>query len=237
MAGCRRRRTSVLPGRGCSGLGALPLGLRAWADGQPARAEALLRRFAAFTPPDGMEWVEGYRRLAAPYLSDFDALRKLPVVAPQAEPAEHEKAIAATQALLVAMKVPGGPLRPQMEAHVDQLRRQLGQRQRDQEEQLSATTTEQAREEAAALERALDQIDPLRADYCLCAWRGGPSFAQSLDAVGPGPRRRPCVLWQAAEDFLRLLAEDLNDARLRRHAGAPAAAPAGRRSHHQPCLS
>jgi hypothetical protein len=192
------------------GLGQLPLGLRAWADGQPARAETLLRRFIAFTPPSGQEWIEGYRRLAAPYLADFDAVRKLPVVAEGAEPGEHEAAIAATQALLAAMKVPGGPLRPQMEAHADQLRRRLAQRQRDQEERLSASTTQQAREEAAALERALQQIDPLRADY---AFARGVEILHSLSPWTPSAQERVSdhvFLWQAAEDFLRLLAEDLN---------------------------
>lgn len=197
-------------GPGLHGLGLLPLGLRAWADGQPARAEALLRRFTAFTPPASQEWIEGYRRLAAPYLADFDALRKLPHVPENADPAEHEKAIAGTQALLAAMKVPGGPLRPEMEAHADQLRRRLAQRQRDQEEKLSASTTEQAREEAAALERALEQIDPLRADY---AFARGVSVLHSLSPWTPSAQVRVAdhvFLWQTAEDFLRLLAEDLN---------------------------
>jgi hypothetical protein len=197
-------------GPGLHGLGLLPLGLRAWSDGQPARAETLLRRFIAFTPPAGQEWIESYRRLATPYLADFDALRTLPVVTEGADPAAHEKAIATTQSLLAAMKVPGGPLRPQMEAHADQLRRRLAQRQRDQEEKLSATTTEQAREEAAALERALEQIDPLRADY---AFARGVGVLHSLSPWTPSAQVRVAdhvFLWQAAEDFLRLLSEDLN---------------------------
>lgn len=197
-------------GPGLHGLGLLPLGLRAWSDGQPARAETLLRRFIAYSPPTGQEWIEGYRRLAAPYLADFDALRSVPVVAEGADPADHEKAIATTQALLASMKVPGGPLRPQMEAHADQLRRRLAQRQRDQEEKLSATTTEQAREEAAGLERALEQIDPLRADY---AFARGVEILHSLSPWTPSAQVRVAdhvFLWQAAEDFLRLLAEDLN---------------------------
>lgn len=197
-------------GPGLHGLGLLPLGLRAWVDGQPARAEALLRRFVAYTPPTGQEWIEGYRRLAAPYLDDFDLQHKLPVVPEQADAAEHEKAIAATQALLASMKVPGGPLRPQMEAHADQLRRRLTLRQRDQEERLSANATEQAREEAAALDRALAQIDPLRADY---AFARGVEVLHSLSPWTPSAQARVAdhiFLWQAAEDFLRLLAQDLN---------------------------
>jgi len=197
-------------GPGLHGLGQLPLGLRAWADGQPARAESLLRKFNAFVPPAGQEWIEGYRRLAAPYLSDFDTLRNLPRVPDNADPAECEKAIEATQALLASMKVPGGPLRPQMEAHADQLRRRLAQRQRDAEEKLSATTTEQAREEAAALDRALDQIDPLRADF---AFARGVAVLHSLTPWTPSAQERLAdnvFLWQAAEDFLRLLAEDIN---------------------------
>jgi hypothetical protein len=197
-------------GPGLHGLALFPLGLRAWMDGQPARAESLLRQFTAFDPPAGQEWIEGYRRLAAPYLADFDALRTLPAVPESADPAAHEKAIAATQALLSSMKVPGGPLRPQMEAHADQLRRRLAQRQRDQEEKLSASTTEQAREEAAALDRALEQIDPLRADY---AFARGVAVLHSLSPWTPSAQIRVAdhvFLWQAAEDFLRLLAEDLN---------------------------
>lgn len=197
-------------GPGLHGLGLLPLGLRAWADGQPARAEALLRRFTEFVPPAQYEWIQGYHRLAAPYLEDFEALRKLPAVAETADAAAHEKAIAETQELLAAMKVPGGPLRPQMEAHADQLRRRLAQRRRDQEEQLSASTTAQAREEAAALERALEQIDPLRASY---AFARGVTVLHSLSPWTPSAQVRvsdQVFLWQAAEDFLRLLAEDLN---------------------------
>ncbi|MFN0130003.1 MAG: serine/threonine-protein kinase [Verrucomicrobiales bacterium] len=197
-------------GPGLHGLGLLPLGLRAWVDGQPARAESLLRQFMAYTPPAGQEWIEGYRRLAAPYLEDFDAQHKLPVVAEAAEAAEHEKAIATTQALLASMKVPGGPLRPQMEAHADQLRSRLTLRQRDQEERLSADATEQAREEAAALDRALAQIDPWRADYDFAR---GVEVLHSLSPWTPSAQARVAdhvFLWQAAEDFLRLLAQDLN---------------------------
>jgi predicted RNA-binding Zn-ribbon protein involved in translation (DUF1610 family) len=195
---------------GLHGLGLFPMGLRAWLDGQPARAEMLLRRFIAFEPPTGQEWIEGYRRLAAPYLEDFNGLRRLPQLPDHADPAAYEKAIAATQAQLAAMKVPGGPLRPQMEAHADQLRRRLSQRQREQEEKLSASTTEQAREEAAALERALEQIGPLRFDY---AFARGIETLHSLSPWTPSAQERVAdhvFLWQAAEDFLRLLAEDLN---------------------------
>jgi len=197
-------------GPGLRGLGLLPLGLRAWTDGQPAQAETLLRRFVAFTAPPGQEWIEGYRRLAAPYLADFDALRKLPIVADEGEPSEHETAIASTQALLAAMKVPGGPLRPQMEAHADQLRRRLARRQRDQEEMLGTTTIEQAREDAAALERALDQIEALRP---ACSFARGVEVLHTLSPRTPSAQDRVAdhvFLWQAAEDFLRLLAEDLN---------------------------
>ncbi len=201
---------NTFAGPGLHGFGMLPLGLRAWADGQPARAEKLLRGFAAYSPPAGQEWIEEYRRLTDAYLADFDAQRALPVVAEEAETAEYENAIAATQTLLASMKVPGGPLRPHMEAHADQLRRQLAHRQRDQEERLSVTATEQAREEAAALDRALEQIDPLRADY---AFARGVEVLHSLSPWSPSAQARVAdhvFLWQSAEDFLRLLAQDLN---------------------------
>ena len=191
-------------------LGLLPLGLRAWLDGQPARAESLLRRFSNTAPPPGQEWIEEYRRLAAPYLADFDALRKLPVVDEDADLATHEAAIAATQVMLAAMQVPGGPLRPQMEAHADQLRHRLARRQRDQEEMLSATTTQQAREEATTLERTLDEIDPLRPEY---AFARGLEILRRLSPSTPSAQERVAdhvFLWQSAEDFLRFLAEDLN---------------------------
>ncbi len=193
-------------------LALLPLGLRAWADGRFARARELLRRFAHGEPPENYEWAGAYRALTEPYLHDLALEEALPSPPTRGEDLTADAGHAALQSLAsvsAALKIPSGPLRRALAAREETFRRLLASRQEAEERQAGDLAREQAQSDQTALEAALEKIAPLRAagKYAL-----GVETLRELDVQSPFVKEKleaHLFLWEAADEFLTLLAADI----------------------------
>lgn len=194
-------------------LALLPLGLRAWSDGRWERARSLLRRFAEGPPPENYEWAGAYRPLAAPYLHDLDEaveLPALPTPGPVISRDAGEAALAQLAQTVERLQVARGPLRRHIAEREEAYRQALTARREADLQVAGDKAREQAQSESQALEAVLEKIAPFRRSGQFAA---GVQALRELQVESPFVKEQvetQLYLWQLADDFLTLLAEDLN---------------------------
>lgn len=202
-------QTARFPADGVTAVGLLACGLKNWELGDAEAAAPFFAAFQQAKTPASAPWLDGCKKLLAPYLDDLAAMKKWPELKSTTGLEESKQASKAAGDIVTALKVPHG-MKAALEKKLTAFRADLAQRETESQKAASEEMQKKSVEELAALESLIPKLKECRT---------GLKFQQAVDllksrpfetATGIQQRDDLLYLWQNAEDFLKTLSDDLN---------------------------
>jgi hypothetical protein len=186
-------------------------GLAQWHFGDPRVAADWIEAFNTCQPAKGHEWVDSYKKLTVPYLADVKAGRALGVRAnePFTSLAEARGDLARTEAAIASLKTQG-TLRAHLADRSKFALAEVARLKRDEQSRLAARQNEIRQRELAQLAELQSSLPTLAQGY---------DFGRVVELLKETRFESPEIqgavadrlyLWSSAQDFVDLLAADVN---------------------------
>ena len=189
-------------------LALLAIGVHNWELGAFDEAEGYFLGFSKQKIPQNYDWINGFKELTEPYLSDLVLLRKFPVVDRQSNSKEMNSALLVSEEILSRTET--DRVREHMRGRVEILR-EVSLRLKDEEKEAETLRMSKLRlEELEKMFKMKAEVKEYTADY---------QFNKGLNVIGFNKFRHPDFIkiksdyveaWESAESFINNVVVGIN---------------------------